>query len=165
MSFTKEDQFHMERAIDWAKRGDLCPGGSPIGCVIVREGKIIGEGYNETELCCDPTAHAEITAMRRACASTGHFELRGATLYTTLQPCGMCTMAIIWAKIGHVIYGAERHQVHPMYFEDRHLTTQDFLRDSYRSDLEMRGGLLSEQCAEFYARPWDDVPPTDQPNR
>jgi tRNA(adenine34) deaminase len=163
-SFTSEDESYMERAIDWAERGDRRPGGSPIGCVIVLDGKIIGEGYNETELRCDPTAHAEVTAMRRACEQVGHFELRGATLYSTLQPCGMCTMAIIWAKIGHVVYGAERDQVHPMYFEDRHLTTQDFLRDAYRSDLEMRGGLLSERCAALYFRPWDDVSPADQPN-
>ena len=163
-SFTREDESYMEVALDWARRGDRRPGGSPIGCVIVLDGKIIGEGYNETELCCDPTAHGEVTAIRRACEQVGHFELRGACLYTTLQPCGMCTMAIIWAKIGRVIYGAERHQVHPMYFEDRHLTTEDFLRDAYRRDLEMRGGLLSERCAALYVRPWDDVSQADQAN-
>ena len=163
-AFTQQDEFYMERAIGWAERGDRRLGGSPIGCVVVFDGEVVGEGFNETELRCDPTAHAEITAIRKACAQVGHFELRGATLYTTLQPCGMCTMAIIWAKIGHVIYGAERHQVHPMYFEDRHLTTQDFLRDSYRQDLEMRGGLLSERCATLYLRPWDNVSAGDQVN-
>ena len=57
--------------------------------------------------------------------------LRGAVLYTTLQPCGMCTMASIWAKIGRIVYGAGRDDVHDMYFEDRHLDTVNFIRDAY----------------------------------
>ena len=164
MSFTPDDHAYMERAIALAKRGDRKPGGSPIGCVIVRDGEIIGAGYNETMLRCDPTAHGEVVAIRQACARIGAEELRGATLYSTLEPCGMCTMAIIWAKIGRIVYGAERDQVHPMYFEDRQLTTQDFLRDAYRSDLTFEGGLLSEECAALYVRPWDEVSEDEQPN-
>jgi tRNA(adenine34) deaminase len=152
------DRLYMERAIAVAERGDRRPGGSPIGCVIVRDETIIGEAYNETERRCDPTAHGEIMAIRQAGQRIGHHELRDATLYTTLQPCGMCTMAIIWAKIGRVVYGAERHQVHPMYFEDRHLTTEDYVRDAYRHDLVFEGGVLAERCAALYLRPGDEVP-------
>jgi tRNA(adenine34) deaminase len=163
-AFSPDDYRFMERAIALAACGERRPGGSPIGCVIVLNGEIIGEGYNETDLRCDPTAHGEVVAMRMAGARLGAQEMRGATLYSTLQPCGMCSMACIWAKIGRIVYGAERHQVHEMYFEDRNLTTEDFLRDSYRKDLVWHGGLLAERCAALYAGPADPIPPEEQPN-
>jgi len=115
------DTGFMRRAMALAREGDRKPGANPIGCVIVLDGAIIGEGYNEVDICHDPTSHAEIVAMRRAGEKLRQSEFRGATLYSTLQPCGMCTMASIWAKIGRIVYGAERDQVHSMYFEDRHL--------------------------------------------
>ena len=76
----------------------------------------------------------------------------------------MCTMASIWAKIGRIVYGAERHQVHSMYFEDRHLNTIDFINDAFRDDLHVSGGILSEDCAKLYYHPGDDVPPEEQGN-
>jgi tRNA(adenine34) deaminase len=158
------DEAFMRRAIALAREGDRDPGGSPIGCVIVLDGKIIGEGFNLTHKDHDPTAHGEVVAMRRAGAAIGSWELRGATLYSTLQPCGMCSMASIWAKIGRIVYGAERHQVHRLYFEDRHLSTQDYIRDAYRDDLVMEGGLLAEECASLYYGPHDDPPEAEQAN-
>lgn len=158
------DEAYMRRAIALAREGDRDPGGSPIGCVIVLDGRIIGEGYNLTHENHDPTAHGEVVAMRRAGAAIGSWELRGATLYSTLQPCGMCSMASIWAKIGRIVYGAERHQVHKLYFEDRHLSTQDYIRDAYRKDLVMEGGLLAEECATLYYGPDDDPPAEEQAN-
>ena len=160
----EDDERFMRRAIELGQAGDRKPGGSPIGCVIVLDGKIIGEGHNQTEMDCDPTAHGEVVAMRRAGKTIGNWELRGATLYSTLQPCGMCSMASIWAKIGRIVYGAERDQVHKMYFEDRHLSTQDYIRDAYRSDLIMEGGLLADECAQLYFGPDDDLPFEDQAN-
>ncbi len=158
------DAHFMRRAIELARLGERRPGAAPIGCVIVRDGEIIGEGHNETEGRHDPTAHAEIVAIRRASASLGTIELRGAVLYSTLQPCGMCSMASIWARIGRIVYGAERHQVHRMYFEDRHLDTADFIRDAFRDDLALEGGLLSRECAALYYGPDDDVPEEEQAN-
>src|ERR1700726_3919993 len=143
----------MRRAMALAREGDRKPGANPIGCVIVLDGAIIGEGYNEVDICHDPTSHAEIVAFR------------GATLYSTLQPCGMCTMASIWAKIGRIVYGAERDQVHPMYFEDRHLDTMDFVRDAFRADLSLSGGLLADECAALYVGPDEEVPQDEQFNR
>jgi tRNA(adenine34) deaminase len=148
-----KDHDFMRRAIALAHEGERDPGGSPIGCVIVLDGKIIGEGYNVTEGDHDPTAHGEVVAMRRAGAAVGSWELRGATLYTTLQPCGMCTMACIWAKVGRIVYGAGRGDVHRMYFEDRHIRTEDFIRDAYRDDISMEGGLLARECADLYHGP------------
>ena len=92
-------------------------------------------------------------------------ELRGVVLYTTLQPCGMCTMASIWAKIGRIVFGAGRDDVHPMYFEDRHLDALDFIRDAFRDDLSLQGGVLAEECAGLYVPPGADVPKDQQFNR
>lgn len=154
----------MRRAIAIAREGERDPGGSPIGCVIALDGKIIGEGHNLTEARHDPTAHAEIVAMRRAGETLQHWELRDATLYTTLQPCGMCTMASIWAKIGRIVYGAGRDDVHRMYFEDRHMNTEDFIRDAYRKDLRIEGGLLASECAALYYGPEETLPVEEQAN-
>jgi tRNA(adenine34) deaminase len=151
-----DDNDFMRRAIALAQQNK----DSPIGCVIVSDGKIIGAAHNDVESQCDPTAHAEILAIRRSCQAVGTSQIKGATLYSTLQPCGMCTMALIWAGIRRVVYGAERHQVHSMYFEDRHLDTMDFIRDAYRNDLEMRGGVFAAACAALYWQP-DDNPPAE----
>ena len=160
-----DDLAYMERALAWAKKGEAAEGCSPIGCVIVLDGKVVGEGCNETELQHDPTAHAEIVAMRRACASLEKDDLRGATLYTTLQPCGMCSMASIWTKIGRIVYGAGREDVHEMYFEERDRSTVDYVMDAYKDDIVLLGGVLSKDCAAFYAGPNDQIPVKDQVNR
>ncbi|MET0250198.1 MAG: deaminase, partial [Sphingobium sp.] len=94
----------------------------------------------------------------------GDMDLRGATLYSTLQPCGMCTMASIWAKVGRIVYGAGREDVHAMYFEDRHLDTMDFVKDAFRDDLVIEGKCMTNECAALYYRPWDDVPEEEQGN-
>ena len=158
------DETFMRRAIDLARAGLEAPGGSPIGCVIVLDGRIIGEGHNETEGQHDPTAHGEVVAMRRAGAAIENWELRGATLYSTLQPCGMCTMASIWAKIGRIVYGAGRADVHEMYFEDRHFNTDDFIRDAYRKDISIEGGFMAKECAELYFKPGQDLTFEEQAN-
>ena len=159
-----DDSAHMRRALALAHKGDRLPGGAAIGCVIVRDGAIIGEGYNEVGLRHDPTAHAEQVAIRRTCAALAANDLRGATLYSTLQPCGMCSMAAIWAKIGRVVYGAGRNQVHRMYFEDRHLDTMDFIADAFRGDITLTGGVLAADCAALYPGPDATVPAEEQAN-
>lgn len=154
----------MARALELARVGDKVRGASPIGCVLVLDGAVVAEGHNEVGLRHDPTAHAEIVAIRRACAALGRDDLAGATLYSTLQPCGMCTMASIWSAIGRVVYGAGRDDVHRMYFEDRHLDTMNFIRDAYREDVAVVGGVLRDECAALYWRPGDDPPDEEQAN-
>ena len=90
---TDADRQFMARALELAQQGNRTKGASPIGCVIVLDGRVVAEGHNEVGLRHDPTAHAEMVAIRRAGAALAREELRGATLYSTLQPCGMCTMA------------------------------------------------------------------------
>src|ERR1700722_5712038 len=125
----------------------------------------MGEGGSEVELRHDPTAHAEIVSMRRAGQNLECPEMRDAVLYTTLQPCGMCTKASIWAKIGRIVYGAGRNDVNEMYFEDRHLDTVDFVRDAYKDDLSLEGGLMVKECAALYVPPGADIPKDQQFNR
>jgi tRNA(adenine34) deaminase len=165
MFWTDTDQHFMRRAIALARSGEDNPGKNPIGCVIVRNGTIIGEGCNEVDQQHDATAHAEIVSMRRAGAALNCHELRDAVLYTTLQPCGMCTMASIWAKIGRIVYGAGRDDVHEMYFEDRHLDTLDFIRDAFRNDLSIEGGLLVKDCVGLYVPAGADIPKDEWFNR
>ena len=164
-SFDAEDEKWMRAALEVARSKGADPSDSPLGSVIILDGRIIGQERNQTEELPDATAHAEMMAIRRACESEGSMELRGATLYSTLQPCGMCTMASIWSKVGRVVYGAGREDVHQMYFEDRHLDTLDFIRDAYRGDLSIEGGLLVRECAALYVPPEAHIPKDEQFNR
>lgn len=154
----------MGAALEQAAEGARTPGASPIGCVIVRDGRLLAAAHNRVGLCCDPTAHAEMVAIRRACRALGASDLRGATLYSTLQPCGMCTMAVIWSHIGRVVYGAGRADVHRMYFEDRHLDTMNFVLDAYRDDLEVVAGVRAADCAALCYPPDADPPLAEQGN-
>lgn len=160
-----DDERLMRRAIELAGKGHRRPGGAPIGCVLVAGGEIVAEAHNEVELRSDPTAHAEIVALRRLGETRRAFEFRDVTLYSTLQPCGMCTMASVWAKVARIVYGAGRGDVHSMYFEDRHLDTVDFIKDAFRDDMALEGGVLLAECAGLYPDPDEPVPLGEQPNR
>jgi tRNA(adenine34) deaminase len=164
MKMSKEsDEGFMRRAIELARAGDAASG-VPIGCVIVLDGEVIGEGHNEVERRHDPTAHAEIVSMRRAGGHLKRAQFKNATLFCTLQPCGMCSMASIWAGVTRIVYGAERAQVHKMYFEDRHFETMDFIRDAFKKDLSVTGGVLGDECAGLYYGPNDHPPADEQAN-
>jgi tRNA(adenine34) deaminase len=160
-----DDEAYMRRAIALAEAAKTLPGAAPVGCVIVLAGEIIGEGHNEVGLRPDPTAHAEIVSIGRAAGRLASPELRGATLYSTLQPCGMCSLASVWAKISRIVYGAGRDDVHSMYFDERHMDTMDFIADAYAKRISVRGGVLREDCAALYYRPGDRVPESEQGNR
>ncbi|MBN2970908.1 nucleoside deaminase [Roseomonas aeriglobus] len=161
---TEDDERWMRRAIAIARSKGSDPADSPLGSVIVLDGRELAGEPNQTEELPDATAHAEMMAIRRACEGIGEMELRGATLYSTLQPCGMCTMASIWSKVGRVVYGAGRDDVHEMYFETRHVDTLAFIADAYRDDIVIEGGCLREECASLYYPPDADLPPQDQAN-
>ena len=163
-SETEDDERFMRQALSLARAGEDKAGASPIGCVIVLDGVVIGAGHNEVGHRHDPTAHAEIVAIRRACRSLGRDQLRGATLYSTLQPCGMCSMASIWCGIRRIVYGARRRDVHAMYFEDRHLDVLDIIDDAFRRDMTAEGGLLAAECGRPLYGPEDDPPSEEQAN-
>ena len=159
------DEYWMREALAVATSRGSDPALSPIGCVIVCDAKIIGFARNECQTLHDATAHAEMVAFRRAGTAVANAdnlggELRGATLYSTLQPCGMCTMASIWSKVGRIVFGAGRDDVHKMYFELRHIDTLDFIASAYREDLTFTGGVLRQECAQLYY-PVDAVLPSN----
>ena len=150
---TEQDLRFMRLAIEQARKGQQASGGAEVGAVLVKDGATLCAGFNESEMRHDPTAHAEMVVIRRLCAELATNSLEGFTLYCTLQPCGMCTMACLWAGISRIVYGAGRDEVHAVYFESRHNNTFDFIRDAFRHDLEIEGGVLAEECADFYASP------------
>ena len=159
-----DDERFMREALKVATAKGSHPSVSPIGCVIVLHGHIIASEPNKVAETFDATAHAEIVAMRAAAFGRENGWLREAVLYSTLQPCGMCTMASIWSKVGRIVYGAAREDVHRMYFEARHVDTLAFISNAYRDDLSIEGGVLREECARLYYRPDDDVPIEQQGN-
>lgn len=165
INLTTEDERFMRLAMEEARKGDRTPGAGEVGCVIVRNGKVLVSSYNEAKLKCDPTAHAEIVALRMLGQLLQEIEFRGCTVYCTLQPCTMCTAACIWAKVARIVYGATRDDVHSMYFDARHFNAIDLVADAFRDDLEIVAGVLAEECSQFYYRPEDQPEEAEQSNK
>ena len=105
-----DHQEYMRRALELAQQAGE-QGDVPVGCVIVRDGEIIGEGRNRREEHGDATAHAEMEAIRQACARTGSWRLHGCTMYVTLEPCPMCAGGIINSRVDEVRYGAREDKM------------------------------------------------------
>lgn len=95
--------------------------GGPFAAIIVKDGKVIGRGTNLVTATNDPTAHAEIVAIRRACEHIGHFHLTGAEIYTTCEPCPMCLAAIYWARLSKIYYANTRYDAAAIGFDDAFL--------------------------------------------
>ena len=127
----------MERAIELAKEGvNNC--GGPFGAVIVKENKIIAEAYNEVTLSNDPTAHAEILAIRRACKALNTFDLSGCDIYSSCEPCPMCLSAMYWAKIGKLYYSATRDDAKKAGFKDSIIYSEVMLCNKDRQLVSIR---------------------------
>ncbi|WP_286749585.1 tRNA adenosine(34) deaminase TadA, partial [Marinobacter sp. UBA2688] len=105
MAGTDDDYSWMKRALQLARQAGAA-GEVPVGAVVVLDGREIGAGYNAPISGCDPTAHAEIRALRDAARRAGNYRLPGATLYVTLEPCTMCVGAIVHSRISRLVYGA-----------------------------------------------------------
>ena len=112
-----EDGF-MRRAIALADERMRAGEGGPFGAVIAKDGRIVGEGWNRVVGTSDPTAHAEVVAIRDACARLGTFDLSGATIYTSCEPCPMCLGAILWARLDRMCYAADRDDAAKIGFDD-----------------------------------------------
>ncbi len=126
----------MKEAVEEARRGVAAGDGGPFGAVVVFEGRIIGRGHNMVVSASDPTAHAEIVAIRQAAKALGRFDLSGSELYTSCEPCPMCLAATYWARIPVLFYGCTRHDAAAIGFDDAAL--YKFMEDSAaRTGLEM----------------------------
>ena len=137
---TETDLRMMREAIREAELA-LAEGELPVGCVIARNGEIIARGHNKREQTNDPTAHAEVVAMRRAAQALGSWRLNDCTLYVTLEPCPMCAGAISQARVGHLIYGAD-DPVQGCAGSVYRIPEDPAFSHFCRSD----GGLLKEDC-------------------
>lgn len=115
---TEQDRKFMARAIELAKKGVETNSGGPFGCVIVKNGEIVGEGNNRVTSTNDPTAHAEVVAIREACSRLNSFQLEGCTIYTSCEPCPMCLGAIYWARPERVFYACTRNDAAEIGFDD-----------------------------------------------
>lgn len=140
--FSREDRQWMKQAMALAAAAEE-EGEVPVGAVIVRDGEILGEGWNRTILKSDPAAHAEIVALRNAGRRCGNYRLPGCSLYVTLEPCCMCAGAIIHARLDRVVFGASDPKtgaaggVFQLLSDPRHNQVP-----------EVRGGCLDAECGE-----------------
>jgi tRNA(adenine34) deaminase len=122
------DEPFMQRALELARRAEA-EGEVPVGAVVVLDGRIVGEGWNRPIAASDPTAHAEIQAMRAASQALKNYRLAGASLYVTLEPCDMCVGAMFHARISRAIFG-----------------TADPKKQVLKNKVQLTGGLLAQEC-------------------
>jgi len=128
-----EDKLRfMQRAIELSAIGMQSDKGGPFGCVIVKDGQIIAEGYNQVTSTNDPTAHAEVVAIRNACEQLKSFQLDGCELYTSCEPCPMCLGAIYWARPEKVYYANTREDAANIGFDD------SFIYDELTAEIKDR---------------------------
>ena len=129
-----DDEAFMRRALELARRADG-EGEVPVGSVVVLNTSIIGEGWNRPIAASDPSAHAEIQAMRAASSALSNYRLTGATLYVTLEPCDMCIGAMFHARIARVVFGAT-----------------DPKKLVLKNQVALEGGVLAEECGALLSR-------------
>ena len=155
MAGNAEDEVWMSRALQLAGQAGAA-GEVPVGAVVVFDGKEIGTGFNAPISGCDPTAHAEMRALRDAAARVGNYRLPGATLYVTLEPCTMCVGAIVHSRISRLVYGAEEPKAGAVVSARQ---TLDEPHLNWR--VESVGGVLADQCSnvisDFFTRRRADI--------
>ena len=141
-----EDEHWMEYAANLAAQGEAL-GEVPVGAVIVANGQLIGEGFNQPITCHDPTAHAEIVALRQASANIRNYRLIDATLYVTLEPCTMCVGALIHARIKRLVFATTEPKAGAVVSKARLLDNEYF---NHR--IEYVGGIKADQCQQQLSR-------------
>lgn len=142
--FSADDMRHMRRALQLAAHARDAENEVPVGAVLVLNGEVIGVGWNRNITLHDPTAHAEVMAMRAAGEQLANYRLSGATLYVTLEPCSMCAMALIHARIGRVVYAAADPKTGAAG------SVFDTLIDArHNHRIEVAGGLLADESARM----------------
>ncbi|MBU6248085.1 MAG: tRNA adenosine(34) deaminase TadA [Xanthomonadaceae bacterium] len=143
-AFTDDDERYMLRALQLAEHARDAENEVPVGAVLVHDGQILGLGWNRNITLHDPTAHAEIMALRAAGEKQQNYRLPGATLYVTLEPCSMCAMALVHARIGRVVYAASDPKTGAAG------SVFDTLVDPrHNHRIEVQGGLLAGPSAEL----------------
>lgn len=119
-----DDKTFLDQALDLAWQGSQAGDGGPFGAVVVRNGTVVAHSWNRVIVDTDPTAHAEIGAIRKACRQSGHFHLTGCTLYASSEPCPMCLAAAYWARIERIVFAFTRSEAATIGFCDDELYDQ-----------------------------------------
>ena len=150
--FTQQDREFMQMAIDLSVE-NVANGGGPFGAVIVRNGEVVATGTNRVTANNDPTAHAEVSAIRTACAKVQNFKLEGCTCYTSCEPCPMCLSALYWAGIERIVYGNTKEDAKAINFDD------SFIYDEIAKPYALRAipcqNLMREEALAGF-RAWSD---------
>ncbi len=139
---------YMSLAISKAKEG-IDSGQSPFGAVIVKDGKVVSNAHNRVWKTCDPTAHAEVNAIREAAKNLNTIDLSGTVMYTTCEPCPMCLSAIHWAKIDKVYYGATIADAAKANFQELKFPAKELARQG-GSKLIVEDGIMQTECASLF---------------
>ena len=139
MTDTQWMRYALNRAIEAGERGEV-----PVGAIVVIDGELIAEGFNQPIATNDPTAHAEIVAMRRAAAQLGNYRLTRASVYVTIEPCQMCVGAMVHARIARLIYGAPEPKAGAI-----ESAMQAHEHPSLNHRIEVTGGVLAEESREL----------------
>lgn len=140
----------MQEAIAEARAGLGVGDGGPFGAVVVRDGVVVARGHNQVVALNDPTAHAEVQAIRAACRELGTFDLSGCEIYATCEPCPLCFAAIHWARLDRVCFGATRADAAAVGFDDAAI--YDVLAGSREPDFAIEGRLAADDCRELMDR-------------
>ena len=152
--YSEEDARFMQMAIDLSLQNIENEGG-PFGAVIVRDGKVVSTGVNRVVADNDPTAHAEVNAIRSACAKLKTFQLNGCTVYSSCEPCPMCMSALYWAGVARVCYGNTKEDAKAIRFDD------SFIYDQLKLDYDKRAIKLEHfmrNAAQRAFRRWEEKP-------
>ena len=150
-----QDLDFIQHAIQLAAEHMRAMDGGPFGAIIVRENKIIATGWNKVTSSNDPTAHAEVTAIRAAASSLGTFVLGGCVLYTSCEPCPMCLSAAYWARVDRIVFAATRADADAAGFQDGHIY-EELARPLHARKLPMQEALR-ERAVEVFAE-WSRLP-------
>lgn len=134
------DEFYMAKALHLAEQAGVA-GEVPVGAVVVCGGEVIGEGYNQPISACDPTAHAEVVAMRNAASQINNYRLSDCDLYVTIEPCTMCMGAMIHSRVQRVVFGAREPRAGAVVSQLQ-LAGQSF----YNHQIEVTEGVLADEC-------------------
>src|SRR3954454_15220719 len=145
----------INESIALARAGMRIHGGGPFGAVIVANGELVGRGCNQVTPLLDPTAHAEVVAIRDACRALQRFDLRGCVLYSSCEPCPMCLSAIYWARLDRVYFASTRHDAATIGFDDDFIYQQIPLELSARSlpMIQLPTAAAAELFADWTANP------------
>lgn len=152
--FTSDDERFMQMAIDLSVE-NVANGGGPFGAVIVRDGEVIATGVNRVTATNDPTAHAEVSAIRAACAAVGDFKLTGCTVYSSCEPCPMCLSALYWAGVARIYYGNTKEDAKAIDFDDSFIY-DEIARDYSERSIPCVNFMRDEALAAF--RAWTAKP-------